>query len=75
MKTVKKFAPGLVVCLAIAIPSWFLGKLFPIIGGPVIAILAGMLVALFWTPNDTFKPGVTFTSKKILQYAVILLGF
>ncbi len=75
MKTVKKFAPGLVVCLAIAIPSWFLGKLFPIIGGPVIAILAGMLVALFWIPNDTFKPGVTFTSKKILQYAVILLGF
>lgn len=75
MKTVKKFAPGLVVCMAIAIPSWFLGKLFPIIGGPVIAILAGMLVALFWTPNDTFKPGVTFTSKKILQYAVILLGF
>lgn len=75
MKTVKKFAPGLVVCLAIAIPSWFLGKLFPIIGGPVIAILAGMLAALFWTPNDTFKPGVTFTSKKILQYAVILLGF
>lgn len=75
MKTVKKFAPGLVVCLAIAIPSWFLGKLFPIIGGPVIAILAGMLVALFWTPNDTFKSGVTFTSKKILQYAVILLGF
>ena len=75
MKTVKKFAPGLVVCLAIAIPSWFLGKLFPIIGGPVIAILAGMLVALFWTPHDTFKSGVTFTSKKILQYAVILLGF
>ena len=75
MKTVKKFAPGLVVCLAIAIPSWFLGKLFPIIGGPVIAILVGMLVALFWTPNDTFKSGVTFTSKKILQYAVILLGF
>ena len=75
MKTVKKFAPGLVVCLAIAIPSWFLGKLFPIIGGPVIAILAGMLGALFWTPNDTFKSGVTFTSKKILQYAVILLGF
>lgn len=75
MKTVKKFAPGLVVCLAIATPSWFLGKLFPIIGGPVIAILAGMLVALFWIPNDTFKPGVTFTSKKILQYAVILLGF
>ena len=34
-----------------------------------------MVIALFWQPGKTFKPGITFTSKKILQYAVILLGF
>ena len=53
---------GLVLCLAIALPSWFLGKIFPIVGGAVIAILAGMVLT-------------GFTSKKILQWAVILLGF
>ena len=66
---------GLLLCLAIAVPSWFLGKLFPIVGGAVIAILAGMVITLFWKKKDPFEPGIKFTSKKILQWAVILLGF
>ena len=75
MNIIKEKYKGLLVCLAIAIPAWILGKIFPIIGSAVIAIIAGMVIALFWQPGKTFKPGITFTSKKILQYAVILLGF
>ena len=75
MKTIKNICPGLLVCLAISIPSWLLGKKFPVIGGAVFAILIGMIIALFWTPDDRIKKGITFTSKKILQAAVILLGF
>ena len=75
MILIKEKYKGLLVCLAIAIPAWILGKIFPIIGSAVIAIIAGMVIALFWQPGKTFKPGITFTSKKILQYAVILLGF
>ena len=75
MNLIKEKYRGLLVCLAIAIPAWILGKIFPIIGSAVIAIIAGMVIALFWQPGKTFKPGITFTSKKILQYAVILLGF
>ncbi|WP_097003684.1 YeiH family protein [Lacrimispora amygdalina] len=71
----KKYVPGLLVCLMIAIPAWFLGKLVPVVGGPVFAILLGMGTAPFITGKEKFRPGVTFTSKKILQYAVILLGF
>lgn len=63
------------VCLAIAVPSWLLGKLVPVIGGPVFSIVIGMVIALFWTPGAACKPGVGFTSKKILQTAVVLLGF
>ena len=75
MNLIKEKYKCLLVCLAIAIPAWILGKIFPIIGSAVIAIIAGMVIALFWQPGKTFKPGITFTSKKILQYAVILLGF
>ena len=75
MNLIKEKYKGLLVCLAIAIPACILGKIFPIIGSAVIAIIAGMVIALFWQPGKTFKPGITFTSKKILQYAVILLGF
>lgn len=41
----------------------------------MIAILAGMVVTLFIKDKSGFEPGIKFTSKKILQWAVILLGF
>lgn len=66
---------GLLVCLGIAIPAWLLGEAFPVIGGPVIAILLGMIVALFWTEQGAAAAGIKFTSKVLLQTAVVLLGF
>lgn len=66
---------GILVCLLIAVPSWLLGKLFPVIGGPVIAILAGMIITMFWTDKKGAAPGIQWTSKIILQAAVVLLGF
>lgn len=71
----KKYIAGILLCLSISIPSWYLGKAFPIVGGPVCAILIGMVAAPFLRGKDLFRPGVSFTSKKILQYAVVLLGF
>lgn len=50
-------------------------RLFPIIGAPVFAILLGMLLALFYHHRDKTKEGISFTSKYILQTAVVLLGF
>ena len=68
---------GVLFCLVIAIPATLLGKQVEVVGGPVFAILIGMVLALAF-PKDRREPlaaGVTYTSKKILQYAVILLGF
>ena len=75
MTFIKEKGRGLLLCACIAVPSWLLGKQFPIIGGPVIAILAGMIITLFIKDKAPFAKGITFTSKKILQWAVILLGF
>lgn len=75
MEWIKKNAPGILLCLAIAIPSWFIGTAFPIIGGAVIAILAGMVLTLIIKNKGVLDSGIKFTSKKVLQWAVILLGF
>lgn len=75
MSAIQKNVKGLLLCLVIAVPSWFLGKMFPVIGGAVIAIVAGMVATVFWKDKNSFAPGITFTSKKILQWAVVLLGF
>lgn len=66
------------LCLAIAFPSWLLVKLISsleVIGAPVLAILIGMIAGLLIKDKTNLKDGIAFTSKKILQYAVILLGF
>lgn len=75
MAFVQKNYKGILLCLIIAFPSWLLGKQFPIVGGAVIAIIAGMIIALFIKDKSSTSSGVKFVSKKILQWAVILLGF
>lgn len=75
MEFINEKGKGLLLSLVIAVPSWFLGNAFPIIGGPVIGILLGMIITIFIKNKDPFKKGIAFTSKKVLQYAVILLGF
>ncbi len=75
MEIFSKNIKGLLLCLVIAVPAWFAGLAFPVIGGPVIAIILGMIVTLFIRDKSAFQEGINYCSKKILQYAVILLGF
>lgn len=74
MQTIIKRLPGLLLCALIALPAWLLGRAFPIIGSPVLGILFGMLIA-FWRRPEALNPGIAYTSKKILQLSIILLGF
>ena len=66
--------PGFFLVIAIAIPAWIAGTFVPLIGGPVFGILLGMLLA-FWKRPKAFDAGIKFSAKKILQGAIILLGF
>lgn len=84
MKFTKKTIPGLLLCAAIAAIATFLGQLkignvsLEVVGAPVFAILIGMIITMIrpgFAPNDTLQSGIKFTSKKILQWAVIILGF
>lgn len=71
----KEKIKGLLLCVVIAVPAWLLGRKFAVVGGPVISILLGMVVGIFLKNRSPFEAGIKFTSKKILQWAVILLGF
>ncbi|MCD7837223.1 MAG: YeiH family protein [Lachnospiraceae bacterium] len=75
MDFLKKNWMGMGFCLILAIIAYLLGKQFPIIGGPVFGILLGMIITLILKDKSKLEAGIKFTSKKILQYAVVLLGF
>lgn len=74
MNWLKKNTPGLLFVLILATIATCLGSLFPIIGGPVFGIILGIIINnIFGKPEKTLK-GIGFTSKKILQWAIIVLG-
>ena len=70
----REYMDGIFYALLFAIPAYILGLYFPIVGGPVFGILLGMLFAKKRRPKAV-EEGIKFTGKKILQYAIILLGF
>lgn len=74
MNFIKKNYQGIALSFVIGIAAWFLGKKFSIVGGPVFGIILGLIIALF-PRKEYFESGIKFTSKKILQYAIVLLGF
>lgn len=76
LKSIIKLLPGFLLALVIAAAAKFIEGLLPIhlIGASVIALFIGMIINSFFRPTAFFKPGLTFTSKKILKFAIILLG-
>ncbi len=80
MKTVclnlVKILPGTILSILIAILACFLESLLPIhvIGAAVIAMFIGMFLNSFIKKYKIFSSGLKFTSKKILKFAIILLG-
>lgn len=74
MKTFVNKLPGIAIAALIAVPAWLIGKMIPVVGSPVLGILFGMILA-FWKRPQIFDSGISYTSKKLLQYSIILLGF
>ena len=71
-----KVLPGMLLAAVIAAVSCWLESLLPVhvIGSAVIAMFLGMIVNHFWMPTAFWAKGLKFTSKKVLKFAIILLG-
>ena len=91
MTQLEKIIPGVAFCFLISVPAWFLGNAFPILGSPVFGIVGGMVFIMIFpgmlvkerqfasirqgSRGVRLEDGVKYTSKKLLQYSIILLGF
>lgn len=82
-----RWAPGLLITVAIAVAATWLGRLVPIVGGPVFGILAGALVAetgrrvarrlrvdVGTRVGAALAPGITVAAKSVLQISIVVLG-
>ncbi len=75
MSNITNVLPGFLLSMVIASIAIFIENILPIhiIGSSVIALFIGMFINHIGTPN-IFKAGLKFTSKKVLKFAIILLG-
>ena len=75
-----RLAPGVVLCLAVALfailsqglETRLFGRAW--LEGLVIAILAGTAIRSVWTPAPALQAGIDFSARTLLEFAVVLLG-
>jgi uncharacterized integral membrane protein (TIGR00698 family) len=72
----RELGPGLAAALAIAAVATGLGRLVPVIGGPVIAVVLGTVLAtaLPRMRDERLKPGIAVAGKGVLQASIVVLG-
>jgi uncharacterized integral membrane protein (TIGR00698 family) len=66
--------PGVLVCLAIAIVATVIGRFVPVIGSALPAVVIGVIAAVIRRPSPRVEPGIQYSSRFLLQVAVVLLG-
>lgn len=74
MEWIKNNYLGIIISLIISIVAYLLGNQFPIVGGAVFGILIGIIINNVFGKSAKSEAGLNFTSKKILQWSIILLG-
>jgi len=76
-KGIRTLLPGLIFSLLIALIARGIEFILPVdfIGATVLAILLGIIINYAYPiEQTTFNSGVTFSSKRVLKFAIILLG-
>jgi uncharacterized integral membrane protein (TIGR00698 family) len=67
--------PGLLLAVAIGLLAMLLGRHLPLVGGPVIGIVLGILVRNLLSPGQRYSPGIAYAGRYVLQWSIIALGF
>jgi uncharacterized integral membrane protein (TIGR00698 family) len=78
---VSRRLPGLALVLAVSAGAWVAERAMTaavghmVLEALVLAILVGAAVRTFWTPPDSYNPGIDFAAATLLEIAIVLLGF
>ncbi|WP_414047268.1 YeiH family protein [Macrococcus equi] len=66
---------GIIFCAMIASLATLFGHFIPVIGGIIFSIILGIVINNTVRVPEVMYTGIKFSSKKILQYAIIIMGF
>ena len=68
--------PGIILTIIVAVAASFLDSVSSLafLSSSILALFIGMLLNRFRPEEDIFSQGVSFTTKRVLKAAIILLG-
>ncbi|MGM0846157.1 MAG: YeiH family protein [Bacillota bacterium] len=69
-----QWSSGILLLLIIAGAAKYLGTIFPLLGSILFAIILGIVINNTVGVHAVFQPGLSFTLKKLLKAAVVMLG-
>jgi uncharacterized membrane protein YadS len=70
----RSYGPGLLLVLVLTAVAQWIGSLLPLVGGSVFGIVLGIIMNhTYGKPTYSLK-GILFTSRNVLQWAIICLG-
>jgi len=70
----REVAPGVLLCVCIALVATAIGAGVPILGSAIPAVVIGVAIACVRRPTARIAPGLAYAGKFVLQCAVVLLG-
>lgn len=73
-RPVRRLGPGLALALLVAAAATGLGRLVPVLGGPVLGIVLGALVGAAVRPGAALAPGLAVAARPLLQASIVVLG-
>lgn len=80
MVTIRTLAPGIILAGAVTAVATVIAEIetaivgYAIIEPLVLALLLGLVIRALWAPPAAFQPGIAFSGKQLLEFAIVLLG-
>ncbi|MCD2189045.1 YeiH family protein [Actinomycetospora soli] len=74
VRRVRDVVPGLLAALAVAGVATAAGAEVPVVGGPVLGIVIGLLLATVLAPGPRWRPGFAVAARPVLQASIVVLG-
>lgn len=80
LATCRHLAPGVLAAALLTVAAFALAEVQDAIFGwivfepLVLALIMGLVLRALWSPPDPLVPGIAFSAKQLLEFAIVLLG-
>ena len=80
LESIRRLTPGVFAAAILTAAAFLLGEVqdaafgWVVFEPLVLALIMGLVVRALWTPPDQLTPGIAFSAKQLLEFAIVLLG-